>query len=95
MCPHIHKGAIDVVRARQRPRPQSHTIHVICRRYRVTTYKMQQSKTFPPLSLSGLECLAVSLTGKLVWESVFAPVVLLLCFIVADRLAHQESRGKA
>ena len=57
--------------------------------YRVTTYKMQRPKSFPhslSLSLSGLECHAVSLTGKLVWESVFATVVLLLCLSVADGL---------
>ena len=36
------------------------------------------------LSLSGLECRL--LTRKLVWESVFAAVVLLLCLSVADRL---------
>ena len=61
---------------------------------RVTTYKMQRPKTFPPLSLSlslslsGLECRAVSrlLTGKLVWEPIFAAVVLLLCLSVADGL---------
>ena len=45
------------------------------------------TKTFSStLSLSGLECRAVSLTGKLVWESVFAAVVLLLCLSVADGL---------
>ena len=88
MCPHIHKGGVDVFRARQRSRPQSHTIHVICKRYTESDdIQNAMTKTFSStLSLSGLECRAVSLTGKLVWESVFAAVVLLLCLSVADGL---------
>ena len=83
MCPHIHKGAVDVVRARHRPRPQSHTIHVICRRYREIQHIKLNYISHPH---SGMECLAVSLTGKLVRVSVFAAVVLLLCLRVADGL---------